>query len=664
MRDELRMNQDRSQLECGVVFEQERLLAISSLLKNGTFEIETQVRGRSMGSILPDGSQVRIRLGSKGNSLPGQVVTYVTKDRLVVHRVVQEVDSHERHYVITRGDASLCCDAPVPSECVVGVVTEFCKDGSWRPIASPGNRRRSAALVASAFAQVVVALLALHPQLSCWAARRIVGFRRLAVRLTGFFTRTASEISGGSYGFWTWLGGEGIAMRAPSFGGSKSVAGDDSPDFRLERKFLLELLSRSDASGDAQLRNEASQIDWAHLFSIGSPNLHAFLGYKLAQLGLNEQCPASLREQAVNCRRSIAAQWLRFGFDLRQLTEALTRHDVDFLLVKGAVLAFNVYPHYSLRSMADIDIIVHPESLDKALELTHKAGFRCPDRFRFVQPHALTLNPKFFVSDREVSLPLQKPGTRSLIELHTELETTEPWFRVSPRAIWDSTEETVVDKLRVRTLEKHEFLLHLLLHSARTHVFEHGLRPLLDVHLLVKLHEERWDWERLAFQVIKRGCADWVYLALKLVTDAFQTPIPGRFFEIVPQPRQLARLQHLAYQQIWAERRVHYQTPAFLGSLLAQTGPIEAARVLLRRVRLNSEKLNTQTIPPLETLQRGGFILSLRRAVADARSKIPKYYRAYRNGKLSWSNLQRARRLAEGRIEILRTLVNREPHQS
>jgi hypothetical protein len=189
------MNQERSQLECGVAFERERLLAISSLLKPGTLEIETQVCGRSMGSVLPDGSQIRIRLGCRGNFVPGQVVTYVSQDRLVVHRVVQEADSRERHYVITRGDASLCCDAPVPSECVVGIVTELCKDGSWRPVESAGSRGRSSALIASAFTGIVLVLLGLHPRLSCWAAKRIVNFHRVVIRLTRLFGRVVSDVS-------------------------------------------------------------------------------------------------------------------------------------------------------------------------------------------------------------------------------------------------------------------------------------------------------------------------------------------------------------------------------------------------------------------------------------------------------------------------------------
>jgi hypothetical protein len=481
---------------------------------------------------------------------------------------------------------------------------------------------------------------------------------------TGTFLALILVFGLASYGFWTWLNSDKTPRWRLSHGGTERPTGQQVVGFGVEREFLLKLLSRSDSGGDAQLRNHATQIDWACMFSIVPPDLYAFLGYRLVEVGLDEQCPPPLRDQAVNCRRSIAAQWLRFGFDLRQLAQAFAKHDVDFLLVKGAVLAFNAYPDYSLRAMTDIDVVVRPESLEKAVELTYQSGFRCPERFQFAQPHVLARNPEFFTGQREISIPLQKPGTRSLIELHTKLESTEPWFPVNPRAIWENTEETIVHKLRVKTLEKHEFLLHLLLHCARSHVFEHGLRALLDVHLWVKLNEDRWDWERLAFQVVRRGCGDWVYLALKLVSDTFQSPIPDRFFEIVPRPPQLVRLQHLAYQQIWAERRAHYQIPSFLASLLAQADPTKAARILLARFRPNWERLSTQTIPPLETLQRGGLILSLRRAVVDARTVIPRCYRMCRNGKLSWSNLLRARRLAAGKTEILRTLVNREPHQS
>jgi hypothetical protein len=192
------MNQKVADHPCSVAFDRERLLALSSLLKNSSPEIESQVQGGSMGAVLPDGSQIRIRIGAVDTFVPGQIVTYIAKDRIIAHRLVQSVTSYDGHYVITRGDATLCCDAPVRTSSVIGVVTEFRKNGSWQPVGPPAARGRGSQLIASVMSAMVVALLRLNPQISCWAVRRIFQIRRAVMRSVGFARRftEASSLAG------------------------------------------------------------------------------------------------------------------------------------------------------------------------------------------------------------------------------------------------------------------------------------------------------------------------------------------------------------------------------------------------------------------------------------------------------------------------------------
>jgi len=164
------------------------------------------------------------------------------------------------------------------------------------------------------------------------------------------------------------------------------------------------------------------------------------------------------------------------------------------------------------------------------------------------------------------------------------------------------------------------------------------------------------DWEWLASETVRRGYGDWVHLALKIVSDTLKTPIPDSFFIRVPSPPQFERLHHLACEQIWAERKYRVD---FLVSVLAQPGPKTAASLLFRRFRPDWRGVDSPTVPPVETLNRGGLLLSFRRAVTDLRVKTPRYWRAWCNGILGLSSLQRARRLEKGRMEIQQILVNR-----
>lgn len=427
-------------------------------------------------------------------------------------------------------------------------------------------------------------------------------------------------------------------------------------DFSHEHQFLLQLLGRCDSAQDALLHRHATEIDWMRLFTITPPDLYGYVGYKLAQLGLEGQCPTLLWGQTVNHRRLTAAQWLRFRHELRRLVEDFSKHNVDFLLLKGPVIAFAAYPHHSLRSMSDIDLLVRPEDLEKALELTFAEGFRRPERFKFALADVTRSRRP---SQAEISLPLQKPGTLTLIEVHTQLEMTAPWFPVNTARVWESAVETEVDGLRVRGLEKHEFLFHLVLHLVRLHIFEHGLRPLLDVHLWVALHRDGLDWEWIASETVRRGYGDWVHLTLKIVLDTFNTPIPASFFDKVPRPPELERLQHLAYEQVWSEHRPDRRVPGLLAFALSQSSVRRAVHLILRRVWLDLPRTSLSTVPSVETLRRGGLLLGLQRLATDVRLKLPVYFRAWRNGNLSWPNLQHAARLAKGSTEIDQILNHR-----
>jgi hypothetical protein len=426
-------------------------------------------------------------------------------------------------------------------------------------------------------------------------------------------------------------------------------------DFSPEHGLLLRLLGNSRSGQDALLATEAGQIDWQRLFAVTPPELSGYLGHRLSETGLQSLCPPPLWEKTREARRATAAQWLRLRFELRHLAEQFVRRSIDFVLLKGAVLAFLAYPDCSLRSVTDVDFLVRPHSLAEALEVAYAAGFRCPERVEFAHPQALTGGA---LPGEEISLPLEKSPTRVLIEVHTQLESAEPWFPVPVGQVWEHTEEAELDDLRVRILDQHELLFHLILHQARAHLFSLGLRPILDVHLWIEFQEKRLDWEWIASESLRRGYDGWMYLVLSIVHDTFGTPVPRYFFDHVPPPPYLDRLQQLAYEQIYTDRRLDSLVPPRLAITFAQPSVLRAISSLLGRVK-PGRLANHPTVPPLETLRSAGLGASVRRVFNDAKVKTPQYVRAFQNGRLRWSSLRRAARLVKGRHEIMNTLVTR-----
>jgi hypothetical protein len=186
------MNENIPDSRSGTGFDRERLLAVSSLLRKGAREFEFLLQGKSMGSVLPDGSRIRVHLADRDQFMVGQVLLYVAKDRVVAHRLLRSVKSRGSHYLITRGDAAVCCDVPVPASSVLGIVREFSTAGPWHPVGPPVERSLGFRWLAFIIFGVVGGLLRVSPSCAVWTAKRIIGIHRTVERASGFLRRRAA----------------------------------------------------------------------------------------------------------------------------------------------------------------------------------------------------------------------------------------------------------------------------------------------------------------------------------------------------------------------------------------------------------------------------------------------------------------------------------------
>jgi hypothetical protein len=428
--------------------------------------------------------------------------------------------------------------------------------------------------------------------------------------------------------------------------------------FSLEHAFLVALLGRKDAGRERLLENWLTQIDWRRLFEITSPDLLAYVGRVLAHRGVFNRCPPWLQEQVLNRQRFTAAQWLRWRLELRNLVQAFREHGVDLILLKGAVLSSVAYPDPCLRSMSDLDLLVRPVDAQRALRLIEAGGFGCPDYYSSMHPELFSGRSAPVTA--EIAVPLQKSGTRAFVELHTQVESAEPAYPVPTAMLWDGAEVVELCGLTCTTLNKHEFLLHLIMHLSDHHRFEHGLRSLLDVHLWIERHHAQLNWRLIADQATRRGYAPWVYLTLRMVRDGLATPVPDAALMALGAPAQLAAMQQLAYEQVLAEGRVTGNVPHFLIKTLAQPTVSGAARLVIRRLLPRCTATPAAMVRTLARPETTGIGLALRRLLGDLRTRVPKYFRAWRAGRLRWNSLKRAAKLLS-RADRLHDLMRNPP---
>ncbi len=169
-----------------------RRIALASLLARRDGFLEARVEGRSMGETLPEGSLIRVQPGRDRDFVPGDVVAIAVNEKIVVHRVLRAST-----LLLTRGDAEVLPDPPVPGAWVIGPVIEArVEGGSWGPVGPAPRTSALHSMPASAAANLVAGLLAVSPTLADRAARAMLFCAHLA----------RFVLSGGREGRLVWPG--------------------------------------------------------------------------------------------------------------------------------------------------------------------------------------------------------------------------------------------------------------------------------------------------------------------------------------------------------------------------------------------------------------------------------------------------------------------------
>jgi len=111
-------------------------LETPDLLKRARYELSRQntvllrVSGSSMRPALVDGDLVTVEPVNSHNVYAGDIILYQSlRDTALIHRIVRLEQRTNGRFIITRGDASVALDVPVPIHHVMGRVTSVDRGG-------------------------------------------------------------------------------------------------------------------------------------------------------------------------------------------------------------------------------------------------------------------------------------------------------------------------------------------------------------------------------------------------------------------------------------------------------------------------------------------------------------------------------------------------------
>lgn len=151
-----------------------------------------------------------------------------------------------------------------------------------------------------------------------------------------------------------------------------------------------------------------------------------------------------------------------------ELAENLQKEKIPAIFLKGAVLR-DLYPSSDLRSMADIDILVHEEDAGKSAELMKKLGYKI-----------------YLQGSRNEDVYCKEP--KITVEIHRQLFWKKQTWNEHFYTVWDRS--AMISELPCMNVQ--DFYIHLLGHLI--HHMENGglgIKAFLDLMIFREKYQEQ-----------------------------------------------------------------------------------------------------------------------------------------------------------------------------
>ncbi len=169
--------------------------------------------------------------------------------------------------------------------------------------------------------------------------------------------------------------------------------------------------------------------------------------------------------------------------------------------------------------MGDVDLLVKPADLAKAVGVLRTLGYAAADLFEIEVERQL----------HHEMPPLSKRGKCSIV-LHWTIATPRCNFRIEENdldQLWSRAIPARISNVQVLILSPTDLLLHLCLHASVHHRFAGvGLRDFWDMARVIDHYGGEINWEQFTRLVNRWGIANGTFIALKLAKEWAGIVIP------------------------------------------------------------------------------------------------------------------------------------------
>lgn len=249
----------------------------------------------------------------------------------------------------------------------------------------------------------------------------------------------------------------------------------------------------------------------------GSPPLLPILYRNLSDLGVRGD------PRLEPARLSYQMTWLTNQKLLRSLSSLLRSFraaGIEVMLLKGVALALLYYRDVGLRSLGDVDLLVHPGDVQQAIDLLAETGWHPTGHV------PRTLTETYLGARRAIHF-----GSREIEKLdlhwHVMMECCRPR---GDEAFWTGAIPTEISGTEAVAMNPTDQLLHTCAHEASWTPVPLP-RWIADVVAILETPDVRIDWDRLISHTRSLGLVIPVREALDCARSTADVPIPESVLE-------------------------------------------------------------------------------------------------------------------------------------
>ena len=223
----------------------------------------------------------------------------------------------------------------------------------------------------------------------------------------------------------------------------------------------------------------------------------------------------ALRHAACHRARSAA---------VTEMLDAFERHSIEAILLKGAALAWMIYPSPALRPMSDVDVLVPRAAADSAQRVLRGLRYQADPGPRRFGRHAHHLPPAIRTSG----------GVTLTIEVHVDALPRDVPSSIAFDNLSDPPQALLLERATAFTFGHIDNLRHLAHHLLRPSPGGHiRLIGVIDLLRYATVFHGAIDWKRLEDR------HPWVLNVLRCLH--YVTPLPSPLGDLIPPATALPK---------------------------------------------------------------------------------------------------------------------------